>query len=91
MPDYIRQIECLACSNSRIFAVRQDTRLVLISQTDAALLPPSAPLACGRCGSVSLVRGWGDSIPYATKGYVSRRRRRRRAAVEAVVLPACPV
>lgn len=75
MPDYIRQIECLACSNSRIFILHQETSHMPISQAAAAALAQRAQITCGRCGSGSLVRGWGDSVPYATKGYAGRRRR----------------
>jgi ribosomal protein S27AE len=81
MTDYIRQLECLACSNSRVFSVHQETSRMLVSQADALALPRNAMITCGRCGSTSLVRGWGDGVPYATQGYVSRRRRRRKAGI----------
>ncbi len=88
MPDYIRQLECLACSNSRVFSVHQETSRVLVSQADALALPRNAVITCGRCGSTSLVRGWGDAVPYATQGYVGRRRRRRNLAASASATPA---
>jgi hypothetical protein len=44
-------------------------------------MPPRSVIACARCGSTSLIRSWGDGIPYATAGYVGRRRRRRTAVV----------
>jgi hypothetical protein len=55
----------------------------LISQAEAIALQRSAVLTCGRCGSNSLIRCWGDATPYATAGYVGRRRRRRSAAAAA--------
>ncbi|MGH2347675.1 MAG: hypothetical protein ACRDG4_20805 [Chloroflexota bacterium] len=88
MPEYIRQLECLACSNSRIFTLHQETSQILVSQVDALALPRNAVITCGRCGSTSLVRGWGDAVPYATQGYVGRRRRRRKAGVAATAAPA---
>ena len=90
MPDYIRQIECLACSNSRIFILHQETSHMPISQAAAAALPQRAQLTCGRCGSGSLVRGWGDSVPYATKGYAGRRRRRAATTEASAPTPSQP-
>jgi len=77
MPDYIRQLECLQCSNSRTFVLHQETSQMLVSQAEAISLPQGSVLTCGRCGSTSLVRGWGDAVPYATQGYVGRKRRRK--------------
>jgi hypothetical protein len=51
-----------------------------VSQAEALALPPRSVLSCARCGSTSLIRVWGDAIPYATKGYVGRKRRRRTVA-----------
>ena len=84
MPDYIRQLECLACSNSRTFILHQETSQMLVSQAEAVSLPQGSVVTCGRCGSTSLVRGWGDAVPYATQGYVGRRRRRKSAMVTAI-------
>ncbi len=86
MPAYVKQIECLSCSNSRNFVHHMETTNTLISQAEAISLPRGTLLSCGRCGSTSLVRSWGDATPYATKGYVGRRRRRRSSAA----LPAAP-
>jgi hypothetical protein len=80
VPAYIRQLECLSCSNSRSFVLHDDTTQRMISQAEVAVLPRNAMITCGRCGSSSLVRCWGDATPYATTGYVGRRRRRRSAA-----------
>jgi hypothetical protein len=77
---YARQIECLSCSNSRGFVHHTETSSVPVSQAEALALPPRSILTCGRCGSTSLIRSWGDATPYATKGYVGRRRRRRSAS-----------
>ncbi len=83
MPAYIRQVECLACSNSRSFVHHQEGGQSMLSQLEACNLPRGAVITCGRCGSSSLVRAWGDATPYATTGYVARRRRRRRSTVDA--------
>jgi hypothetical protein len=80
---YERQIECLSCSNSRGFVHHTETSSVPVSQAEALNLPSRAVLTCGRCGSTSLIRSWGDATPYATKGYVGRRRRRTAAQVAA--------
>jgi hypothetical protein len=77
MGAYARQIECLACSNSRGFVHHSETASTPISQAEALALPIRAIVTCGRCSSSSLIRSWGDATPYATKGYVGRRRRRR--------------
>ena len=77
---YARQIECLSCSNSRGFVHHTETSSIPVSQAEALTLPPRSVLTCGRCGSTSLIRSWGDATPYATKGYVGRRRRRRTAS-----------
>jgi hypothetical protein len=80
VPAYIRQLECLSCSNSRSFVLHAEATQRMISQAEAAMLPRNAVITCGRCGSSSLVRCWGDATPFATAGYVGRRRRRRSAA-----------
>jgi hypothetical protein len=95
VPSYVKQIECLSCSNSRNFVHHMETTNTLISQAEALSLPRGSMLSCGRCGSTSLVRSWGDATPYATKGYVGRRRRRRSSAALAAAaqtsdLPAYP-
>jgi hypothetical protein len=88
VPAYVKQIECLSCSNSRNFVHHTETTNTLISQAEAIGLPRGSMLSCGRCGSTSLVRGWGDATPYATKGYVGRRRRRRSSAALAAAAAA---
>ena len=80
MPAYVRQLECLSCSNSRNFVHHTEAGQTILSQVEAGALPKTAVVTCGRCGSTSLVRCWGDATPYATTGYVGRRRRRRSAA-----------
>lgn len=77
MASYIRQLECLACSNSRTFVHHDEATQRMIGQVEVSTLPRNAVVTCGRCGSTSLVRCWGDSVPFATTGYVGRRRRRR--------------
>lgn len=77
MPAYVRQLECLSCSNSRNFVHHTEAGQTILSQVEAGALPKTAVVTCGRCGSSSLVRCWGDATPYATTGYVGRRRRRR--------------
>ncbi len=79
MGSYMRQIECLNCSNCRAFVYHTDTSSMPVTQAQALTLPPGPMLTCGRCGSTSLIRTWGDATPYATRGYVGRRRRRRSA------------
>lgn len=83
MPAYVRQLECLSCSNSRSFVHHTEATQQMISQAEAILLAKTEVITCGRCGSTSLVRCWGDATPYATTGYVGRRRRRRSAAAAA--------
>lgn len=73
---YKELIECLSCSNSRSFLHHADRVSRPLSQQEAFDLPRRAVLTCGRCGSRSLLRLWGDAVPYATTGYVGRRRRR---------------
>ncbi len=87
MPAYVRQLECLACSNTRNFVHHRETSQTLLPQADALALPHGALLTCGRCGSTSLVRGWGDAVPFATQGYVGRRRRRRAGKPAPVATP----
>jgi hypothetical protein len=76
---YTRQIQCLSCSHTRSFVHHAETSNVPISQAEALALPPRSVLTCGRCGSTSLIRVWGESIPDATRGYLGRRRRRAAA------------
>ena len=83
MPAYVRQLECLSCSNSRTFVHHTEAGQTILSQVEAGALPKSAVVTCGRCGSSSLVCCWGDATPYATTGYVGRRRRRRSATAAA--------
>jgi hypothetical protein len=78
---YTRQLECMSCSNSRGFMHYTETSSMPLSQGEALAMPPRSVIACARCGSTSLIRSWGDGIPYATAGYVGRRRRRRTVVV----------
>jgi hypothetical protein len=75
MAIYTRQLECLNCSQTRSFVHHTETAQRLISQTEALALPRKAVLTCGRCGSASVLSGWGDGLPYATRGRLPRRRR----------------
>jgi hypothetical protein len=79
---YVRRLECLTCSNDRGFVHHTEAGLRPVSQAEAVALPPRATITCGRCGSMSLIRGWGDAIPYAAAGFVPRRRRRSAARVQ---------
>ncbi|HEY8284847.1 MAG TPA: hypothetical protein VIJ28_10720 [Chloroflexota bacterium] len=82
MSNLIRQLECLNCSNSRSFVHHTAAGEHSITQAAAATLPRRAVLACGRCGSLSLVAGWDDSFPYrAPETIVLRHRRSGGAAV----------
>ena len=72
---YVRQVACLCCSHSRSFVLHTDREHLLIGQAEAAALPKTAAITCGRCGSGSLIQSWSDGIPYATNGEKGRRRR----------------
>jgi hypothetical protein len=79
MTIYIRQIECLNCSNYRGFVHHTEAGQRLISQEEVRDLYRRAVLTCGRCGSASLILGWTDPVPYLPPDTVLRRRRRRNA------------
>jgi transcriptional regulator with XRE-family HTH domain len=75
MASYARQLECLNCSQTRSFVHHTETSQRLLSQAEALALPRNAVVTCGRCGSASVLYGWGDAMPYATRGRKPRRRR----------------
>ena len=75
MASFTRQLECLNCSQTRSFVHHTETTQRLLSQAEALTLPRNAMVTCGRCGSASVLYGWGDAMPYATRGRPSRRRR----------------
>jgi hypothetical protein len=75
MASYTRQLECLNCSQTRSFVHNTETAQRPISQAEALALPRNAVVTCGRCGSASVLYGWGDALPYATRGHLPRRRR----------------
>jgi hypothetical protein len=75
MASYTRQLECLNCSQTRSFVHHTETAQRLISQAEALALPRNAVVTCGRCGSASVLYGWDDGLPYATRGRLPRRRR----------------
>jgi len=64
MSSMTRQLECLSCSNTRTFVHHTTAGEHRVDQATVTALPRRAVLTCGRCGSVSLVAGWGDSFPY---------------------------
>jgi DNA-directed RNA polymerase subunit RPC12/RpoP len=77
MPSYSLQLECLSCSNRRLFVRHSATGDQVLTQTDVATLSKGAAVTCGHCGSSSLIRSWADATPDATAPYIPRRRRRR--------------
>jgi hypothetical protein len=86
MASFTRQLECLNCSQSRSFVHHTETAQRLISQAEALALPRNAVVTCGRCGSASVLYGWGDAMPSATHGRDPRRRRSSaRAGLDASV------
>lgn len=81
MSSVIRQLECLSCSNHRSFVHHTAAGEHTITQATASALPRRAVLTCGRCGSVSLVAGWGDGFPYRAPETIVPRSRRPDGAV----------
>ena len=77
MASYVKQVECLQCSNSRGFVHHTETNQRLISQVEASRLHRQAALSCGRCGCTSLILAWADAIADAPAGATPRRRARR--------------
>ena len=77
MAGYVRQLECLNCSESRSFVQHLESEQRLLSQADAQRLGRSAVLTCGRCGGTNIISGWSDAAPYAASGIMRRRRTRR--------------
>ena len=75
MASFTRQLECLNCSQTRSFVHHTETTQRLLSQAEALALPRNAMVTCGRCGSASVLYGWGDALPYATRGRLPRRKR----------------
>jgi hypothetical protein len=75
MAIYTQQLECLNCSHARSFVQHTETSQRLLSQAEALKLPRGTLLTCGRCGSASVLKSWGDDAPYASHGLVPRRRR----------------
>jgi hypothetical protein len=77
MGAYVEQLECLNCSQSRSFVLHGDREQRILGRTEAACLSRGIRrglLLCARCGSSSLIRGWGDATPYATVRMPRRRR-----------------
>jgi hypothetical protein len=71
MSAYVKQLECLNCSQSRNFVLHDDREQRILGQTEAARAVRKSRrvvLTCARCGSSSLIRGWADALPYATAG-----------------------
>jgi hypothetical protein len=75
MASYMRQLECLNCSQTRSFVHHTETAQSMLSQAEAVQLPRGAKITCGRCGSASVLVSWGDAAPYALRGRTPRRRR----------------
>jgi hypothetical protein len=75
MAAYVQQLECLNCSQSRSFVLHGDRDQRTIGQDDAIRQARAAVLTCARCGSSSLIRSWGDAVPYALAGRTRRRKR----------------
>lgn len=86
MGAYVAQLECLNCSQSRSFVLHGEREQRIVGQTEAVLATGRQVLTCARCGSRNLIRGWGDSVPYATSGIV---RRRSGSSVRALVPESC--
>jgi hypothetical protein len=76
MGAFVKQLECLNCSQSRSFVLHNDREQRTIGQAEAAGIAKRGVLTCGRCGSSSLILSWTDAVPYATSGRTSRTRRR---------------
>ncbi len=76
MGAFVRQLECLNCSQSRSFVLHDDREQRTIGQAEAASIARRGVLTCGRCGSSSLILSWTDAVPYATTGRTPRPRRR---------------
>jgi hypothetical protein len=74
MATFVRQLECLNCSQNRSFVLHREAGQRLISQAEAQGLGRGAVLTCARCGGTSLVSGWTDTAHYATHGIVRRHR-----------------
>jgi hypothetical protein len=91
MASVTRQLECLNCSQTRSFVHHTETSQRLLSQAEALALPRDAVVTCGRCGSASVLYGWGNAMPYATRGHApGRRRSSGGAGVDAPLLTTRP-
>jgi hypothetical protein len=75
MGAYVEQLECLNCSQSRSFMLHGDREQRLIGQAEAVAIRKRGVLTCARCGGRNLIRGWTDSVPFATIGRPVRKRR----------------
>lgn len=75
MSAYVKQLECLQCSQSRSFVLHGDREQHILGQTEAVRQARGAVMTCARFGSRSLVRGWTDAAPWAANGLGRRRRR----------------
>ena len=75
MGSYVAQLECLNCSQSRSFVLHGECQQRIVGQAEAVRETRQGVLTCARCGSSSLIRGWGDGIPFASSGIARRRRR----------------
>jgi hypothetical protein len=62
-----RHLECLNCGQSRSFVHHTERAQRRVSQAEALALPRQAVVTCGRCGSASVLYGWGDGLPAATR------------------------
>jgi hypothetical protein len=74
MAVFTRQLECLNCSHTRSFVHHTETSQRMLTQAESLRLPRGATVTCGRCGSASVLQGWGDDAPYASRGFVPRQR-----------------
>jgi hypothetical protein len=72
---FVRQVECVSCSNSRSFVHHHNNGRRVIGQAEALALGKRALLTCGRCGSASLLLSWAEALPDAAIGIVPSRRR----------------
>ena len=75
MGAYVKQLECLNCSQSRSFVLHGDREQRIVGQAEAARLIKRVVMTCARCGGSNLIRAWGDAVPFATVGRTRRRRR----------------
>jgi hypothetical protein len=83
MAAYSLQLECLSCSNRRIFLMHTEAGAQVLTQAEIPRLSKQATVTCGRCGSASLIRTWAEAIPDAVTPELQRARRRALPLVDA--------